>query len=48
VQGESTILPNDAVVIRIGGEPPSEFLARLGVRIVEKDVPVARSVAQAG
>ncbi len=37
---ESTILPTDFVVIRIGGDAPYAFLERLGVRIVEKDVPL--------
>ena len=45
--GESTILPNDDVIVRIGGEAPFAFLERLGVRIVQKDVPVA-SPAKAG
>jgi len=34
----STILPNDFVVIRIGGDPPNAMLERLGVRIVEKEL----------
>ena len=45
--GESAILPNDDVIVRIGGEAPFTFLERLGVRIVQKDVPVA-SPAKAG
>ncbi len=32
------ILPNDTVVIRVGGDPPYAFLERLGVRIVSKDL----------
>ena len=40
VDGNSTILPNDTVIIRIGGEAPTTFLEKLGVRIVEKDVPL--------
>ncbi|MDQ8155283.1 MAG: 4Fe-4S ferredoxin, partial [Gemmatimonadota bacterium] len=39
VAGEATILPNDFVVIRIGGDAPFAFLERLGVRIVEKELP---------
>jgi thioredoxin reductase len=39
--GETTILPNDFVFIRIGGEAPFAFLEKLGVRIVQKDVPIA-------
>jgi len=38
VDGESTILPNDFVVIRIGGDAPYTMLERLGVRIVEKEL----------
>ncbi len=45
--GESAILPNDDVIVRIGGEAPFTFLERLGVRIVQKDVPVV-SPAKAG
>jgi thioredoxin reductase/Pyruvate/2-oxoacid:ferredoxin oxidoreductase delta subunit len=48
VAGESTILPNDDVIVRIGGDAPFAFLERLGVRIVQKDVPVARQEARAG
>lgn len=46
--GETTILPNDDVVIRIGGDAPFAFLERLGVRIVQKDVPLTPSAAKAG
>lgn len=48
IDGESTILPNDTVIVRIGGEAPSAFLEKLGVRIVEKDVPMPRDAAKAG
>lgn len=34
------ILPNDDVVIRIGGDAPFPFLEQIGVRIVQKDVPL--------
>ena len=40
VGGQETNLPNDNVIIRIGGEPPSSFLERAGVRVVQKDVPL--------
>jgi thioredoxin reductase (NADPH) len=40
VSGTSTILPSDNVIVRIGGEAPFAFLEKLGVRIVQKDVPV--------
>ena len=46
--GETMILPNDHVVIRIGGDAPFAFLERLGVRIVEKDVPLPPDQARAG
>lgn len=45
--GDHRILPNDDVIIRIGGDPPFAFLERLGVRIVQKDVPIAPA-ARAG
>jgi thioredoxin reductase (NADPH) len=48
VAGETTILPNDDVVIRIGGDAPFAFLERLGVRIVQKDIPLAPAEAKAG
>jgi thioredoxin reductase len=48
VDGETTIMPNDNVFIRIGGEAPFTFLERLGVRIVQKDVPVYQEPARAG
>ena len=46
--GATTIVPNDFVVIRIGGEAPYAFLERLGVRIVQKDVPIPQDVVEAG
>jgi thioredoxin reductase len=48
VDGESSILPNDFVVVRVGGDAPYAFLERLGVRIVQKDVPIPRESAYAG
>jgi thioredoxin reductase len=45
VEGQSTILPNDDVIVRIGGEAPYAFLERLGVRLVSKDIPVAPAKA---
>jgi thioredoxin reductase len=38
VRGESISLPNDVVIVRVGGEPPTRFLERLGIRMVKKDV----------
>ena len=46
--GEARILPNDDVIVRIGGDPPSAFLERMGVRMVEKEIPLAPDVASAG
>jgi thioredoxin reductase (NADPH) len=43
VNGQSRIQPNDWVVIRIGGEPPYEFLRRIGVRIVQKEIALPDS-----
>jgi putative YpdA family bacillithiol system oxidoreductase len=37
-QGSPRLLPNDAVVVRIGGEAPYPFLERMGVRIVRKEL----------
>ncbi len=45
--GETRIIPNDDVVVRIGGEPPSALLEALGVRMVHKEVPLAPDVANA-
>lgn len=38
--GRTEVVPNDDVIVRIGGEPPYEFLRRVGVRIVKKEVRV--------
>lgn len=35
-------VPADYVIIRIGGEPPHDFLRRAGVRIVEKEIALAK------
>jgi len=43
VEGRQQILPNDEVIIRIGGEPPVGFLQRVGVRMVRKDVPIPQA-----
>lgn len=47
VEGSSTILPNDDVVIRIGGDPPAALLERLGVRMVHKEIAIEPDVASA-
>jgi len=48
VDGQSMILPNDDVIVRVGGDAPYTFLQQLGIRIVQKDVPLAPERAQAG
>jgi len=48
IDGETSILPNDDVVVRIGGDAPYTFLQHLGVRIVQKDVPLAPDTERAG
>jgi thioredoxin reductase (NADPH) len=45
VDGQTTILPNDDVIVRIGGEAPYTFLEKIGVRLVPKDVPIAPAKA---
>jgi thioredoxin reductase len=40
VGGVRHCLANDFVIVRIGGEPPAAFLAKLGIRTVTKEVPV--------
>jgi thioredoxin reductase/NAD-dependent dihydropyrimidine dehydrogenase PreA subunit len=42
--GTLSVLPTDDVVVRIGGEAPFEFLERLGVRLVEKDLSLGAEV----
>ena len=39
-QGVPRLLPNDGVVVRIGGEAPYPFLERIGVKIVRKELAV--------
>jgi thioredoxin reductase len=36
-------LPNDNVIVRIGGEPPALFLERVGVRTVRKEITLEAS-----
>ena len=48
VDGASTILPNEDVIVRIGGEAPFAFLQKIGVRIVAKDVPLRQQSAKVG
>jgi thioredoxin reductase/Pyruvate/2-oxoacid:ferredoxin oxidoreductase delta subunit len=39
-QGTLRLLPNDGVVVRIGGEAPYPFLQRIGVNIVKKELAI--------
>lgn len=45
--GAPLILPNDDVIVRIGGDAPAAFLERLGVRMVQKEVAVEADAAHA-
>ena len=40
-EGALRLLPNDGVVVRVGGEAPYPFLERIGVRIVKKELAIA-------
>ena len=42
------VLPNDDVIVRIGGEAPFALLEQAGVRLVTKVLPTAGEVANAG
>ncbi len=46
-QGRPHLLPNDAVIVRAGGTPPYEFLKRIGVLIVRKEIALPEPTAQA-
>ena len=47
LDGRPQSLPNDHVIVRIGGDPPFAFLRQLGVRIVTKEVAFAPSTVSA-
>ena len=47
LRGRIAILPNDDVIVRIGGEAPHAFLKRLGVNIVRKDLPLTDEAIRA-
>jgi hypothetical protein len=40
VGGVRRVIPNDYVIVRVGGEPPSTFLEKVGIRTVTKEVPI--------
>jgi thioredoxin reductase len=48
LQGHPHVEPADAVIIRVGGEAPTPFLERAGVRIVRKEIALATAGAGAG
>ena len=48
MDGQVGILPNDDVIVRIGGDAPYPFLQRIGIRIVQKDLPMPSEVERAG
>jgi thioredoxin reductase len=43
--GRRLALPNDDVIVRVGGEPPSAFLEKAGVRTVTKEIPLEEAKA---
>lgn len=48
-EGTVRLLPNDGVVVRIGGEAPTPFLLRTGIRMVKKELVLdAESSAKSG
>ncbi|MGE0353610.1 MAG: NAD(P)-binding domain-containing protein [Gemmatimonadales bacterium] len=48
VDGQTSILPNDDVIVRIGGDAPYAFLQRIGVRIVQKELPIPMDLERVG
>jgi thioredoxin reductase/NAD-dependent dihydropyrimidine dehydrogenase PreA subunit len=48
VAGREVRLPADDVVIRIGGEPPSAFLEKVGIRRVTKEIPIQEAKEAVG
>lgn len=45
--GRVLTLPNDDVIVRIGGEPPAAFLEKAGIRMVTKAIPLEEAKAGA-
>ena len=41
--GGPMVLPNDFVIVRIGGEPPDRFLAKIGIAKVVKELPLEKA-----
>jgi thioredoxin reductase/Pyruvate/2-oxoacid:ferredoxin oxidoreductase delta subunit len=48
MQGKIFRLPNDDVIVRIGGEPPTRFLESLGIHMVTKEIPLVEAKAGVG
>jgi thioredoxin reductase/Pyruvate/2-oxoacid:ferredoxin oxidoreductase delta subunit len=46
--GREGTLPVDDVIVRIGGEPPTTFLDKVGVRTVTKEIPLVEAKAGVG
>lgn len=43
VDGRPQRFPNDDVIVRIGGEPPTRFLERIGIRTVTRELAIAEA-----
>jgi thioredoxin reductase/Pyruvate/2-oxoacid:ferredoxin oxidoreductase delta subunit len=48
LQGHPHLEPAEIVIVRIGGESPTPFLERAGVRIVRKEIALAAAGASSG
>jgi thioredoxin reductase len=45
VAGQPLVLPNDDVIVRIGGEPPATFLEKAGIGVVSKSIAIEEAKA---
>ncbi len=45
-QGHPHLIPNDAVIVRVGGVPPYDFLKQIGVLIVRKEIVLTEPAAE--
>ncbi|MFI5370268.1 MAG: NAD(P)-binding domain-containing protein [Candidatus Eisenbacteria bacterium] len=48
LQGRPHVEPAEVVIVRVGGESPTPFLERAGVRIVRKEIALAATGAEPG
>ena len=48
IGGEQKTVENDDVNLRIGGDPPPRYLERIGVQVVDEDIPLAAEQATGG